>query len=64
MRVHLIKKQTIENYVLANTGSRKPLTGWLSVIRFADWEEPGDIKQAFRSADLLGNGSDRVVFDI
>lgn len=30
----------------------------------ADWTEPGDITETFRLADLLGNGSDRVVFDI
>jgi mRNA interferase HigB len=30
----------------------------------ADWNEPGDISETFRSADLLGNGSNRVVFDI
>ena len=30
----------------------------------ADWTEPGDITKTFGSADLLGNGSDRVVFDI
>ncbi len=30
----------------------------------ADWAEPGDFTETFGSADLLGNGSDRVVFDI
>ena len=30
----------------------------------ADWSKPGDITETFGSADLLGNGSDRVVFDI
>jgi mRNA interferase HigB len=64
MKVHLIKKQTLENYALVNTGSRKPLTGWLAVVKFAGWEQPNDIKQTFRTADLLGNGSNRVVFDI
>ena len=64
MRVHLIKKQTIENYAAENAGSRKPFFLWLSAIKFADWEEPNDIKKTFGSADLLGNGSDRVVFDI
>jgi mRNA interferase HigB len=64
MRVHLIRKQTVENYALNNGGSRKPLTGWLAVVKFGNWEEPADIKQTFGSADLLGNGSNRVVFDI
>lgn len=30
----------------------------------ADWNEPGDITETFGSADLLGNGSNRVVFNI
>ena len=64
MRVHLIKKQTIENYAAANAGSRRSLTLWLSTIKFANWEGPNDIKKTFGTADLLGNGSERVVFDI
>ena len=64
MRVHLIKKQTIENFAFGNSGSRKPLGAWLETIKYAEWEEPGDIKLTFRSADLLGTGSKRVVFDI
>lgn len=64
MRVHLIKKQTVENYAAANAGSRRPLNLWLGVIKYADWEGPSDIKKTFGSADLLGNGSERVVFDI
>jgi len=30
----------------------------------ADWAEPGDIAESFGSADLLGRGSNRVIFDI
>lgn len=30
----------------------------------ADWAEPAEIADTFGAADLLGNGSDRVVFDI
>ncbi len=30
----------------------------------ADWNEPGDMIKTFGSADILGNGSNRVVFDI
>ena len=60
----MIKKQTVENYARANAGSRRPLTLWLSAIKFSHWGEPNDIKKTFGSADLLGNGSERVVFDI
>ncbi|MCB0395553.1 MAG: type II toxin-antitoxin system HigB family toxin [Flavobacteriales bacterium] len=64
MRVHLIKKQSIEDYAVANVQSRQPFMIWLSVIRRADWNEPNDIKSTFGSADILGGGSERVVFDI
>ena len=30
----------------------------------ADWQEPEDMQSTFGSADLLGNGSSRVIFDI
>jgi mRNA interferase HigB len=34
----------------------------VSVVRAADWSKPTDIKEMFRSADILAN--DRVVFNI
>jgi mRNA interferase HigB len=64
MKVHLIKKQTIESFVGVNAPSRGSFRLWLSVIKIADWSRPGDILRTFGSADLLGNGTDRVVFDI
>lgn len=64
MRVHLIKKQTIEDYVAQNARSRSSFAIWLAAIRFADWNEPADIQRTFNSADLLGKSSSRVVFDI
>ena len=64
MRVHLIKRQVIEDYVVANTTARKSFENWLSVIKVADWDKPDDIFQTFSSADLLGSGSNRVVFNI
>lgn len=64
MRVHLIKKQTIEDFAIANVQSRKALEEWLGKLKYADWILPIDIQETFGSADLLGNGSNRVVFDI
>ena len=37
---------------------------WNSKLKHADWEAPADIQVSFPSTDLLGNGSNRVVFDI
>ncbi len=64
MRIHLIKKQSIEDYILKNARSRTSFEIWLSIIRHADWNEPNDIISTFNSADILGKGSDRVVFNI
>jgi mRNA interferase HigB len=64
MKVHLIKKQSIEDYVQENARSKPSFAIWLSVLKRVDWENPEDILETFGSADLLGNGSGRVVFDI
>lgn len=42
--------------------AEQPLRAWVSVVKAADWSKPTDIKEMFRSADILAN--DRVVFNI
>jgi mRNA interferase HigB len=64
MKVHLIKKQTIQEYARANARSRPSFRLWLLTLDGADWNNPKDIQETFGSTDLLGNGCDRVVFDI
>jgi mRNA interferase HigB len=64
MRVHLVRKKTIEEYAREHPQSRASLTDWLAKIKMANWERPADVLETFRSADLLGRGSGRVVFNI
>jgi len=64
MRVHLIKKQTIQDYVDGHAPGKSSFENWLTAVQYADWAIPQDMRQTFGSADLLGNGSDRVVFNI
>jgi len=64
MKVHLIKKQTIENYIVANSQSKSGFLDWISRLRLADWNEPLDIVTTYNSADILGSGTNRVVFNI
>lgn len=64
MQVHLIRKETIENYSRLNAQSKIPLEDWLGKLNNADWQQPGDIKKTFNSADLLGKGSHKVIFDL
>ena len=64
MKVHLIKKQSIENFVASNSLGRSGFEDWLNRIKHADWNEPSDIIATFNFADMLGNGTDRIVFNI
>ena len=64
MKVHLIKRQTIEDFVKANAQSRGSFEDWLEKLKHLDWKLPSDIQDTYASADLLGNGSNRVVFNI
>jgi mRNA interferase HigB len=64
MKIRLIRKETIEEFVTDHAHSRPSFANWLAAIKHADWRSPYDIKQTFGSADLLGMGSNRVVFDI
>ncbi|RSK25290.1 type II toxin-antitoxin system HigB family toxin [Hymenobacter metallilatus] len=64
MKVHLIKRQTVEDFVAGHARSRTGFATWLTAVKYADWNTPADILHTFGSADLLGNGSNRVVFDI
>lgn len=64
MRVHLIKEKTILNFVARHATSKSSFKLWLNAIKTADWNTPDDLLATFGSADLLGNGSERVVFDV
>ncbi len=64
MKVHLIKKQTIENYIKKNARSKASFEIWFSIIKRVEWKEPKAIISTFSSADILGKSSERVVFNI
>ncbi len=64
MKVHLIIEQTVKNYAKNHASSISSFNRWLRRIDSADWETVNDIRKNFPSADPLGKGSDRVVFDV
>lgn len=64
MKVHLIRKETIENFAVSNARSKTSFATWLTAVKYADWTVPADIITTFGTADILGNGSNRVVFNI
>lgn len=63
MRVRIIKRKSIEDFVYQNARSRSSFSIWLSFVKHADWEEPLDIVNTFGSVDFLGKGTNRVIFD-
>ncbi|MGK7389848.1 MAG: type II toxin-antitoxin system HigB family toxin [Candidatus Cyclobacteriaceae bacterium M2_1C_046] len=64
MRVHFIRKETIELFIKKNAPSKGGFEEWFSKIKGADWNNIHDIKKTFNHADPLGESSERVVFDI
>lgn len=64
MKIHLIKRQSILSYIEKNPQGKVSFERWLSIIKSADWSEPNDIISTFKTADILGKGSKRVVFNI
>lgn len=64
MRVKVIKKQTIYDYAQKYPTSRAGFNNWIALVNAASWDGPNDISKTFRSADVLGKGSSRIVFDI
>jgi mRNA interferase HigB len=64
MKIHLIKRQTIDEYVKSNIQSKTAFASWINVVKWVEWNEPSDIISTFNSADILGKSSNRVVFNI
>ena len=62
MKVHLIKKQSIENFALKNSQSREAFSGWIAIIKVSEWKFPNDIISTFNTADILGSKTSRVIF--
>jgi mRNA-degrading endonuclease HigB of HigAB toxin-antitoxin module len=54
MKVHLIKRQTAEDYAAGHARSRSAFALWLTALKYADWNTPADIQRTFGAADLLG----------
>ena len=62
--MRIIAVSTLRDFWSApgNRDAEQPLRAWVHVVRAADWSKPTDVRQMFRSADLVGH--ERVVFNI
>ncbi len=56
MKDHLIKAQTIRDYIGKHKSSESSFGNWMPIIKAADWNKANDINATFATADLLGNG--------
>jgi mRNA interferase HigB len=63
MKVRLFLQDTVEDFADKHSTGKKLFVGWINAIKGADWNEPLDITRTVKG-NLIGNGSDRVVFDI
>lgn len=64
MKVRLIKRQTVYDFITQHARSKTSFNKWLRMLQGADWTTTADIKSIFGSADFLGNGTNRIIFNI
>jgi len=64
MKVNLIKQQTIFAYARKHAESGVSCEDFINKVKSANWEIPEDMKETFGSVDVLGKGSQRIVFNI
>jgi mRNA interferase HigB len=63
MRVRLLLIDTVQDFADDHGNAKVHFENWLATLKYADWKIPNDITRTF-SGNLLGNGSNRVVFNI
>ncbi|HZY79107.1 MAG TPA: type II toxin-antitoxin system HigB family toxin [Cyclobacteriaceae bacterium] len=60
----MIRKETIADFDQAKCQEQAIFRDMVDSSKYTDWNEPSDIQDTFGTADLIGGGSSRVVFDI
>lgn len=64
MKVRLVKRQTVTDFVSIHSRSKVSFDIWLRLLNSADWNVLEDIKFTFRTVDFIGNGTDRIIFNV
>jgi mRNA interferase HigB len=58
----IIARRTFRTFWEKHSGSEQPLKAWYEIVKMSSWNKPNDIKEIFRSADIVQNN--RVAFNI
>jgi len=64
MRVILFSKKALDVFKRNHKQCHGKISDWIYKTENANWETPNDIKNTFSNADILGKGSNRVVFNL
>lgn len=60
--MHIISRKTLSDYRAKVPETEQALKSWFAEAEKAQWENPAEIKEKYRSASILKNN--RVVFNI
>jgi mRNA interferase HigB len=60
--LRIISKAILRQFWGRHPESESPLSAWHKNVELADWSGPADVRNTYRSADIVG--SEFVVFDI
>lgn len=60
--MHVISRKTLSQFWEKHEAAAEALKAWFKEAEHAQWETPGDIKNRYRSADILPDN--RIVFNI
>jgi mRNA interferase HigB len=59
--MRIIKRGALEDFWREHPGAKASLESWYGVVRKANWKTPVELRQIYRTADLVGR---RTVFNI
>ena len=60
--MRVIARKTLKLFWEKYQDAEQPLKTWYEIVRSSIWNKPSDIKEIFRSADIISNN--RVIFNI
>lgn len=58
----IIALNKLEKFIRKHAKARASVSSWIKIAKEADWTCPQDVKDTFRSADILSGN--RIVFNI